>query len=76
MLNDNSVMTFGVHKDKKLIDVPARYLLWMWNEWKTKLPRTDQIELQNYIQDNIEVLQMEQKREARQAVHHYREDNV
>ncbi len=31
-LTDQSKMPFGKHKDKKLEDVPASYLLWLWEE--------------------------------------------
>jgi len=30
-LTDSSLMPFGVHKDKQLVDVPAQYLLWLLN---------------------------------------------
>ena len=29
---DQSLMPFGKHKGKKMEDVPANYLLWLWNE--------------------------------------------
>jgi uncharacterized protein (DUF3820 family) len=31
-LNDQSPMPFGTHKGKKMEDVPASYLLWLWNQ--------------------------------------------
>lgn len=31
-LTDQSPMPFGVHKDKKMEDVPASYLLWLHNQ--------------------------------------------
>lgn len=30
--DDASPMPFGKHKDEPLVDVPARYLVWLWND--------------------------------------------
>lgn len=30
-LNDNSPMPWGMHKGKKMANVPAKYLLWLYN---------------------------------------------
>lgn len=32
MLSDQDLMSFGKHKGEKMEDVPASYLLWLWNE--------------------------------------------
>ena len=31
-LTDDSVMAFGKHKGERLENVPARYLLWLWDD--------------------------------------------
>jgi hypothetical protein len=31
-LTDDSPMPFGCHKDKKMSEVPASYLLWLWDD--------------------------------------------
>lgn len=50
-MNDNDLMTFGIHKGKEMQDVPADYLLWIYREGKL----TD--ELKKYIEDNLQVLE-------------------
>jgi len=35
-LSDNSLMPFGAHKGRKMIDVPASYLVWLMGELKKK----------------------------------------
>lgn len=34
MLTDESKMPYGVHKDKNMADVPASYLLWLYENNK------------------------------------------
>lgn len=53
-MDDNSVMTFGVHKGKKLANVPANYLLWL-NDQSWCKP-----EMKKYITENLDVLNKEQ----------------
>jgi len=61
-LEDGDPMPFGKHKDEPMVDVPARYLVWLWNEglgaeygksncWKDSLPAWMQLKakLANYI---------------------------
>ena len=50
---DSSIMPFGAHKGKRLIDVPAQYLLWLYENNKCVG------HLKNYIQDNLDVLKQE-----------------
>lgn len=50
-LTDDSKMPFGMHKNKRLEDVPASYLLWLENNG-TSVPKN----LLNYIADNKKVL--------------------
>ena len=53
-MTDDSIMPFGTHKGKKLEDVPAQYLLWLYDQ------EIDG-ELKDYIEDNIEVLHKQAK---------------
>lgn len=54
---DSTLMPFGKHKGKRLIDVPAHYLIWLleFNE-----PLRNQ-QLKEYIEDNLEALKKEVK---------------
>lgn len=57
-MNDQSEMPFGKHKGKKLEDVPASYLLWLWDNgvWSdTGNP------LHNYIRGSFTALETEAK---------------
>lgn len=55
-LNDESEMPFGQYQGKKLIDVPAAYLLSLYDEGKAPAG------LKAYIKDNMYVLRAEMKR--------------
>ncbi len=39
-MNDDDLMSFGKHKNKKMVDIPANYLLWLFDQdWlKAKYP--------------------------------------
>lgn len=51
-MNDDSLMPFGIHKDKRLKDIPDDYLLWLYGEIDpNKYP-----ELAAYLKDNIEAI--------------------
>lgn len=52
MLTDNDLMPFGKHKGKKLIDVPASYLLWLYEDH----PNFKTTDVGIYITDNYEVI--------------------
>jgi len=54
-MNDNSIMPFGKFKGFKLANVPADYLLWLYNANKCYG------DLKAYIKDNLDVLQSEIK---------------
>ncbi|WP_262246971.1 putative quorum-sensing-regulated virulence factor [Parapedobacter soli] len=56
MMSDASLMPFGIHKGKRLIDVPAKYLIWLYEENKCHGP------LKDYIEDNMDALKKEIKR--------------
>lgn len=54
-MTDESIMTFGIHKDKKLANVPASYLIWLYDNKKCYG------ELKKYIEENLDALQQETK---------------
>lgn len=55
MMTDDSIMPFGKYKGKKLIDVPAYYLLWCCEqEWCRG-------NLKEYIEYNKSELELEAK---------------
>jgi uncharacterized protein (DUF3820 family) len=57
-LDDNSKMPFGVYKGRKMVNVPAVYLLWLWDEKKyTK-------EVGVYIEENLQALKQELKHKS------------
>jgi uncharacterized protein (DUF3820 family) len=55
-LTDNSPMPFGKHKGEKMANVPAAYLMWLYDENKCNR------EVREYIEDNLDVLKEEVKR--------------
>lgn len=58
-MNDNSVMPFGKYKGEKMANVPADYLLWLYENNKCYG------EIKQYIKDNLEVIRTEIKRSQR-----------
>jgi uncharacterized protein (DUF3820 family) len=50
-------MPFGKYKGRKLADVPARYLLWLYEGEMRDGP------LKRYIDDNIDALRKEEQKE-------------
>jgi uncharacterized protein (DUF3820 family) len=56
-LTDKDLISFGIHKGKPLISVPASYLIWCYDNHKC--PK----DLRDYIEDNMNVLKDEIKRE-------------
>ena len=56
-MNDESIITFGKYKGEKLANVPANYLIWLYDENKCFG------EIKDYIKENIEVLREEIKRQ-------------
>ena len=53
MLTDKSPMPFGKHKGVEMANVPADYLIWLYENEKC----TD--EVREYIEDNMDVLKIE-----------------
>ena len=62
-LTDESPMPFGKHKGEKMANVPASYLLWLYDEWTAPNPRFgfSSKEVKEYIEDNLDVLKQEAK---------------
>lgn len=54
-MNDNSLMRFGKYKGEKLANVPAEYLMWLYNG------NISRGELRDYIRANQHVLEHEIK---------------
>jgi len=52
-LSDSSLMPWGKHKGIKMANVPASYLLWLYENDKC-----DNL-VKNYIRDNLDVLKQE-----------------
>lgn len=55
-LNDNSPMPFGKYQGKPMANVPAVYLLWLFNRG------CDHEGVRNYILSNLTILQNEAKK--------------
>ena len=52
-LTDSSPMPFGKYKGDQMINVPAYYLLWLYETGKCST------NVRDYIEDNIDVLNSE-----------------
>ena len=59
-MDDNSLMPYGVHAGKKMIDVPSGYLLWLYEQNKCSG------EVKAYIYENINVIKHEVKQNGQQ----------
>ena len=51
-VTDETPMPFGKYKDDRMDEVPAEYLLWLYDNDKAR-------NLVEYIEDNMDVLQQE-----------------
>ena len=54
-LTDISPMPFGKHKGTQMANVPASYLIWLYDNDKCS------VEVREYIEDNLRVLKQEIK---------------
>lgn len=65
-LTDESLMPFGKHKGEKMANVPASYLLWLYDEYTMPNPRIGFIhrEVLAYIEENLDVLREEMKKNS------------
>lgn len=55
-MTDDSLMPWGIHAGKKMVDVPASYLIWLHDNNKCNG------EVKKYIEDNMDVLKSEIKK--------------
>jgi len=56
-LTDEDNMPFGIHSRKKMKDVPADYLTWLYEECQTEWQRRYP-EVEQYIEDNWDAIEM------------------
>lgn len=56
-LKDDDLMPFGKFQNTKMEDVPAWYLLWL----KDQKPRVGDKLVRDYIEENLDALELEQK---------------
>jgi len=52
-MNDESLMPFGIHQGEKMANVPANYLIWLYDNRKCYG------EVAIYIKENMDVLKAE-----------------
>lgn len=63
VLTDDSIMPFGKYAktETRMEDVPASYLLWLWEKQGTTKPFGEAAEaVQAYIRDNLDCLKKEE----------------
>jgi uncharacterized protein (DUF3820 family) len=68
-LKDTDPMPFGKHKGQPLKDVPASYLLWLYEQMRRE---NDNVKLAFYVEENLNQLNQEAAEEDRDA-RRYRE---
>lgn len=58
---DTDIMPFGAHIDKRLEDVPAQYLLFLWDSWLHTCTNQKhrRYPLYAYVYNNYSALQMD-----------------
>lgn len=62
-MNDNSTMPFGKFQGTKLANVPAHYLLWLYDQPSFKSQVIGHKgDLRRYIEENMDVLKQEIKK--------------
>lgn len=59
-MEDTDIMPYGIHKGRQMQDVPAEYLIWLYEEGKCAGP------VKEYIEDNLHVLETEIERNKKQ----------
>ena len=69
-LYDDSPMPFGKYKGDKMANVPASYLMWLYDENKCNK------EVRDYIEDNLDVLKEEIKRKYKEKENHGRQSAI
>ena len=58
VLEDDDLMPTGKYKNKKMVDVPASYLIYIFDK-----EMVSNIRVKNYIIDNLDVLRQQAKTE-------------
>ncbi|WP_430811292.1 MULTISPECIES: putative quorum-sensing-regulated virulence factor [unclassified Carboxylicivirga] len=59
-LTDNDPMPYGKHQGKPMIDVPASYLMWLWENNKVKKTSGGtRNAVYWYIHENLDVIEKE-----------------
>jgi uncharacterized protein (DUF3820 family) len=61
-MEDTDLMPFGIHKGKAMANVPAHYLIWIYENKKCGEP------VKQYVKDNLEVLKAEVKKNQKSNV--------
>lgn len=62
-MTDESLMPhWSKYKGQKVGNVPARYLLWLYEEWGLKNSGELHRALREYIEENMDALKMETKK--------------
>jgi len=56
-VTDETIIPFGAHAGKAMVNVPASYLLWMYEN--KKLEYADRLGFKKYVEENIEALKKE-----------------
>lgn len=66
-LSDESLMPYGIHKGKKMANVPASYLIWLYDNNKCDKA------IKWYIERNMDALQLELKQQEnnKRSYHSY-----
>ena len=54
---DTDLMPFGKHKGHQMQEVPASYLLWLWNNGLSQETATSNVAA--YIEENLQALTLE-----------------
>lgn len=55
-MTDESLMPFGKYKGRAMVNVPAHYLLWCWENLNLRDP------LRGYIESNMDVIKDQVKK--------------
>ena len=62
--DDSYFPPFGKYQGHKMGNVRAGYLLWLWDQWKLKVPKSEGAkQVYNYVEENMDVLQKQKKDE-------------
>lgn len=59
-MKDTDSMPYGKHKGKRMIDIPASYLLWLLGALEKD--KSDNSDVKKYLQDNKDALKLEVKK--------------